>query len=124
MGDKEHIARTKALVAQAKAHLHGELDRLGLTYLSGQGNFTMIHLPMSDSLAYRKLMTQGVMVRTMTGFRFPNWIRVTMSHPEAMQSHDPGPGQYPALSPKTGRGGNARWRALPARPGISDFIRG
>jgi histidinol-phosphate aminotransferase len=45
-----------------------------------------VHLPMSDSLAYRKLMTRGVMVRSMTGFRFPNWIRVTISHQEAMEA--------------------------------------
>jgi histidinol-phosphate aminotransferase len=46
----------------------------------------MIRLPMSDSLAYRKLMTKGVMVRTMTGFRFPNWIRVTVREQEAMET--------------------------------------
>ena len=46
----------------------------------------MIRLPMSDSLAYRKLMTHGVMVRTMTGFRFPNYIRLTISSMEAMEA--------------------------------------
>ena len=46
----------------------------------------MIRLPMSDTLAYRKLMTRGVMVRTMTGFRFPNFIRVTLSVREAMEA--------------------------------------
>ena len=46
----------------------------------------MVKLPMSDTLAYRKLMSQGVMIRTMTGFRFPNWIRVTISHREPMEA--------------------------------------
>ncbi len=46
----------------------------------------MIRLPMSDSLAYRKLMVQGAMVRTMTGFRFPNCIRLTLSIPDAMDA--------------------------------------
>jgi len=27
---------------------------------------------------YRQLMRRGIMVRTMTGFRFPNWIRITL----------------------------------------------
>ena len=62
------------------------LASLGLPFLSGEGNFVMIRLPMSDSLAYRRLMMQGVMIRTMTGFRFPNWIRVTMALPDAMDS--------------------------------------
>ena len=46
----------------------------------------MVRLPMSDSLAYRKMMTRGVMVRSMTSFRFPNWIRVTVSRREAMEA--------------------------------------
>jgi histidinol-phosphate aminotransferase len=41
---------------------------------------------MSDSLAYRKMMKRGVMVRAMTGFRFPNWIRITVSHQEALEA--------------------------------------
>jgi histidinol-phosphate aminotransferase len=56
------------------------------SYLSGEGNFIMIRLPMSDSLAYRKLMMQGVMVRTLTGFRFSNCIRLTLSIPDAMDA--------------------------------------
>ncbi|MBP1734351.1 MAG: histidinol phosphate aminotransferase, partial [Deltaproteobacteria bacterium] len=39
-----------------------------------------------DTLAYRKLMTKGVMVRSMTGFRFPNWIRISIGRHEAMET--------------------------------------
>jgi histidinol-phosphate aminotransferase len=46
----------------------------------------MIKLPMNDGLAYRKMMTRGVMVRTMTGFRFPNYIRITISQKEPMEA--------------------------------------
>jgi histidinol-phosphate aminotransferase len=84
--DEAHIKRTREMVRQGKEYLLGVLGRLGLPYLSGGGNYTMIKLPMSDSLAYRKLMTQGVMVRTMTGFRFPNWIRLSISGMEAMEA--------------------------------------
>jgi histidinol-phosphate aminotransferase len=31
-------------------------------------------------------MRRGIMVRTMTGFRFPNWIRVSLAGEEAMQA--------------------------------------
>ena len=84
--DQEHIARTRALVRQEKAYLLEELGRMGLTVLNGEGCFLMIRLPMSDTLAYRKLMSQGVMVRTMTGFRFPNWIRVSIGLHPAMEA--------------------------------------
>jgi histidinol-phosphate aminotransferase len=86
IGDDEHIARTHEMVRDGKAFLTRELERLGLPYVCGEGNFIMIKLPMNDNLAYRKLMTQGVMVRTMTGFRFPNYIRVTIARMEAMEA--------------------------------------
>jgi histidinol-phosphate aminotransferase len=84
--DQEHIMKTRDLVRQGKEYLTRELSLLGLSSVSGEGNFVMVKLPVSDSLAYRKLMTKGVMVRTMTGFRFPNWIRVTLAQPEAMEA--------------------------------------
>jgi len=82
----EHVQQTRELVRRQKKVITAYLDGLRLTYLSGEGNFIMIRLPMSDSLAYRKLMMQGVMIRTMTGFRFPNWIRLTLSIPDAMEA--------------------------------------
>lgn len=80
----DHVMRTRRLVSRGKGFLTRELTRLGLPCISGEGNFLMIRLPFSDTLAYRKLMKQGIMVRTMTGFRFPNHIRVTVSTDQAM----------------------------------------
>lgn len=84
--DQEHVERTRRLVKLEKDYLRGEFDRLGLSYVINEGNFVMLKLPISDTLAYRKLMTQGVMVRTMTGFRFPNYIRITIARREAMEA--------------------------------------
>lgn len=77
--DGGHVAATRLMVREAKAFLREELARMGLFYVAGEGNYMMIRLPFSDTLAYRSLMRQGMMVRTMTGFRFPNHIRVTMN---------------------------------------------
>lgn len=85
LDDEEHILRTREQVRRGKEFLRKELSLLGLQLVYGEGNFMMVRLPMSDSLAYRKLMTRGIMIRSMTGFRFPNWIRVTMSHTEALE---------------------------------------
>ena len=82
----EHVLRTRELIGRERAFLRREMDGMGLPCVSGEGNFMMVQLPISDTLAYRKLMTHGVMVRSMTGFRFPGWIRVTLARHEAMQS--------------------------------------
>lgn len=81
-----HVHRTRETVRRGKAYLQSEFARLGLPFVRGEGNFMMLKLPMSDTLAYRKLMSHGVMVRSMTGFRFPNYIRVTVSAMEAMEA--------------------------------------
>ena len=85
LDDREHIFKTREMVRQAKGFLCKEIDLLGLETVSGEGNYLMVKLPFSDSLAYRQLMRAGVMVRTMTAFRFPNWIRVTLRHLDAME---------------------------------------
>ena len=82
----DHVERTRKLVRTQKEYLLGELADMGLPVQNGEGCYLMVRLPVSDTMAYRKLMRQGVMVRTMTGFRFPNWIRVSIGLPEAMQA--------------------------------------
>ncbi|MBU1041257.1 MAG: histidinol-phosphate transaminase [Proteobacteria bacterium] len=85
MDDAEHIAATRLMVAEAKGLLLPAFDELGLNYVSNAGNFVMVETPASDSLIYRQLMRRGIMVRTMTGFRFPNWIRISTVQLPVMQ---------------------------------------
>ncbi len=84
--DDAHIALTRDLVRREKTYLLAELGALGLETRSGEGCFVMARFPMSDTLAYRKYMSQGIMIRSMTGFRFPNWIRVSVGRHEAMEA--------------------------------------
>lgn len=86
LADEDHIRKTRAMVKEGKAYLSEALNALELPFISGEGNFVMIKLPMSDSLAYRKLMQKGFMVRSMTSFRFPNYIRVTIDKIEVMKA--------------------------------------
>ena len=82
--DGGHVANTRRMVTEARAYLCDLFDSLGLERVSGEGNFIMARVPVSDTLLYRRLMRRGVMVRTMTSFRFPNWIRVTLALEPAM----------------------------------------
>jgi len=76
--DGSFIKATRKMVKEARTKLCALFDKLGLTYISNQANYLMVKLPVSDTLMYRKLMTKGIMVRTMTGFRLPNWIRISL----------------------------------------------
>ncbi|MBP7864923.1 MAG: histidinol-phosphate transaminase [Acidobacteria bacterium] len=76
---EEHVRATRAMVREGKAALLPALERLGLPYVNGEGNFIMVKVPLSDTLFYRRMMPRGFMVRTMTSFRYPGWIRVTVA---------------------------------------------
>jgi len=84
--DADHIAATRALVKEGKVFLRQVCDDLDLETVSGEGNYLMIRSPINDMLMYRRLMKRGMMVRTMTGFRFPGWIRVTLREMAVMES--------------------------------------
>jgi histidinol-phosphate aminotransferase len=83
--DQEHIAATRLLVKEAKTLMRKVCDDLGLETVGGEGNYLMIRSPINDMLMYRRLMKRGMMVRTMTGFRFPGWIRVTLREMDVMK---------------------------------------
>ena len=69
--DTDHIGRTRALVGQGRNFLREEMAGMGLPVIANEGNYLIVRLPGSDTLAYRKLMREGVMIRPMTGFRYP-----------------------------------------------------
>lgn len=83
--DGSFVRATRKMVTDAKALLCPFFDELGLGYECGQGNYLMVKVPVSDTLMYRKLMKKGIMVRTMTGFRFPDWIRISLVQQPVME---------------------------------------
>ena len=42
-------------------------------------------LPLPDTLLYKKLLRRGYIVRTLTAFRIPGWIRVSLQ-PEPLMA--------------------------------------
>ncbi len=83
--DTAHIRAGRDLAREGKNTLRAFFDGLGLEQFCGEGNFIMVRTPLPDELLYHKLMGRGIMVRAMTEFRFPNWIRVTVSTPDIME---------------------------------------
>ena len=82
--DGPHVQATRTMVNGARSFLEALFTDLELPYVSHQGNYIMAQVPINDTQMYRHLMRRGMMVRSMTGFRFPGWIRVTLREPEAM----------------------------------------
>lgn len=81
----EHIAATRILVKKGQKLLADMAKDLDVEMVSGAGNYLMLRTPINDMLMYRRLIRRGMMVRTMTGFRFPGWIRVTLREIPVME---------------------------------------
>ncbi len=64
-----------------KHYLYVELDKLWLKYLPTKANFIFIDLQKDAQEVFQALMKLGVIVRPMTGFGFPNAIRVSIGLP-------------------------------------------
>lgn len=84
--DRQHIQKTRTLVAEGKSFLKSLASEMNFPCQAGEGNYVMMKTPINDTLLYRKLMKQGFMIRTMTGFRFPGWIRITIQEMDVMNA--------------------------------------
>ena len=82
--DSGHIERSRVMVRQAREFLAPVFADLDLPTIGGEGNYLMVKVPTNDMLMYRRLMRKGFMIRSMTGFRFPGWIRVSLRETEVM----------------------------------------
>ena len=74
--DHEHIERTRKLNMEQRAYLAAELDRRGVMTVPSRGNFLAINVGDAGRVA-EDLSRRGVMVRPLTNYKMPEWLRVT-----------------------------------------------
>jgi len=66
-------------------HVHTELDfvyesltGMGIDYIDSQANFLLIHVGRNADEIFNRLLKQGIIVRSMTSYDFPDHIRVNV----------------------------------------------
>ena len=80
LDDTEHVERTLALNREGMAYLTSELDRLGVPWVPSSANFILVKVG-QGSRVYEALLRDGVIVRPMDGYGFPEHLRVTVGLP-------------------------------------------
>jgi histidinol-phosphate aminotransferase len=79
LGDLEHRERSRALVREERPFLAAGLASVGATVVPSQGNFILADFPGRPGKAlFEDLLREGVVVRPMGGYGFPNAQRVTV----------------------------------------------
>jgi histidinol-phosphate aminotransferase len=83
--DPGHVKHTREVVREGRETLTAGLSRLGLSFQAGVANYVMVRLPLSDSVVSKRLTLAGYLIRPMTTFRFPNFIRVSLAGAPMME---------------------------------------
>ncbi len=76
--DTTHVQESQKSNTAGKAFLYKAFDDMGLRYIETEGNFIMLHVEPSGAEITDALLKQGVIVRPMAGYGYPNAIRVTI----------------------------------------------
>ena len=76
--DTDHVKESQRSNAAGKAFLYRAFNDMGLRYIETEGNFIMLHVEPSGAEITDALLKQGVIVRPMAGYGYPNAVRVTI----------------------------------------------
>jgi histidinol-phosphate aminotransferase len=81
LGDEEHVRRSVNVNAKGREYFVRELIRLGIPFVPTQGNFMMVEVGEGVE-TYDALLREGVIVRPVGGYGFPNHVRISIGIPE------------------------------------------
>lgn len=75
--DHDHVNRSLAVNREGMSFLGAEFTKLGLEFVPSQGNFILVRVGKGEQV-FKQLLKQGVIVRPMGGYKFPEHVRVTV----------------------------------------------
>ena len=76
--DTAHVTESREQNAVGRTFLYDAFDNMGLRYVETEGNFIMLHLEQSGADVADALLKEGVIVRPIAGYGYPNAVRVTI----------------------------------------------
>ncbi|HVM98091.1 MAG TPA: histidinol-phosphate transaminase [Candidatus Acidoferrales bacterium] len=77
LDDDEHVERTRRCNLEGVAYLRAELDRLKIEYVPSWANFILVDVG-NGVKVYEALLRQGVIVRPLGVYGFPEHVRVSI----------------------------------------------
>jgi len=77
LADGEHQEKTRELNNKGRAYLETTFSDMGLEYVPSSANFVLVKVGDGDGL-FQNMLRQGVIVRAMSGYKLPEWIRVSV----------------------------------------------
>ena len=84
LGDEQHVRRSLENNRLGLEYLTRELTALKIDYVPSHANFLLIRVGRGEEV-FNNLLRQGIIVRPMTGYQFPEYVRVTIGTMEENQ---------------------------------------
>jgi len=76
--DKAFLEKVINLVHDELDFLYNSLDRMGVKYFPTQANFFLIDVAKDADDVFERMLRQGVIVRSMTAYGYPHYIRINV----------------------------------------------
>jgi histidinol-phosphate aminotransferase len=80
LDDDEHVERTRLCNRQGREYLQAEFQRLGLEFVPSWANFLLVRVG-NGARVYEALLREGVIVRPMGVYGFPEHVRISIGTP-------------------------------------------
>ncbi len=82
LDDTEHYNKTLEMTTKGITWITEQLTKLGLRCYPTQTNFFLVDLQKECKPFYEKMLRKGVIIRPMSSYGYPNFIRITVGLPE------------------------------------------
>lgn len=82
LDDSAFLEKTLQTIHEGLDFLQGEIKSMGLTSFPTQANFFLIDVKQDAGALYQRMLRKGVIVRPMTEYGYPTFIRVNAGLPE------------------------------------------
>jgi histidinol-phosphate aminotransferase len=82
LDDTEFFEKTTALIHDGLDFLFTELEKRGLRCFPTQTNFFLIDMQHDARVVFERFLRQGVIVRAMSAYGFPDYIRINVGLPQ------------------------------------------
>lgn len=77
LADDEHREKTRQLTWQGRDYFQREFAAMGLEFVPSHANFVLVKVGNGTDV-FKQLLKTGIIVRDMTSYKLPEWIRVSV----------------------------------------------
>lgn len=82
LDDDEFLQKTLTTVRDGLKFLYAALNEMGVSYFPTQSNFFLIDVKQSADDVFKRMLKQGVIVRSMSSYGLPQYIRINAGLPD------------------------------------------